>query len=136
MIYGKVNQKRMEKVKKLNLKWYALIHHYDQEKLDPYNVLYEDMVYHIDEVIDKTGDYEQIKEKVRIELMSMFWSRTEFEWIASQWTGKEFEDKIDLWRQCYANLDLITEYLIFKLAPKRYHKIVPTRRNFEPNTYL
>jgi len=50
--------------------------------------------------------------------------------------GKKFEDKIDLWRQCYANLDLITEYLIFKLAPKRYHKIVPTRRNFEPNTYL
>ena len=136
MIYGKVNKKRMEKIKKLNLKWYALIHHYDQEKLDPYNVLYDDIVYRIDEVIDKTGDYEQIKEKVRIELMSMFWSRTEYEWIAKEWTGKQFEDKIDLWRQCYANFDLITEYLIFKLAPKRYNKIMATRKNFEPNTYL
>ena len=136
MIYGKVNKKRMEKIKKLNLKWYALIHHYDQEKLDPYNVLYDDIVYRIDEVIDKTGDYEQIKEKVRIELMSMFWSRTEYEWIASQWTGKEFEDKIDLWRQCYANLDLITEYLIFKLAPKRYKDIMKTRKDFSENTYL
>ena len=136
MIYGKVNQKRMEKIKKLNLKWYALIHHYDQEKLDPYNVLYDDIVYRIDEVIDKTGDYEQIKEKVRVELMSMFWSRTEFEWIAKEWTGKEFEDKIDLWRQCYANLNLITEYLIFKLAPRRYNKIMTTRKNFEPNTHL
>jgi len=130
------NKKRWEKINKLNLKYYALIHHHEGDKLDPYNVLYNDMLYDVDKVIDKTGDYEQIKEKVRIELMSMFWSRTEFEWIASQWTGKEFEDKIDLWRQCYANLDLITEYLIFKLAPKRYHKIVPTRRNFEPNKYL
>ena len=136
MIYGKVNQKRMEKVKKLNLKWYALIHHYDQEKLDPYNVLYEDMVYHIDEVIDKTGDYEQIKEKVRIELMSMFWSRTEYEMIVSNWSGKDFKEKIDIWTQLYANLDLITEYLIFKLAPRRYNKIMATRKCFIPNEYL
>ena len=106
MIYGKVNQKRMEKVKKLNLKWYALIHHYDQEKLDPYNVLYDDIVYRIDEIIDKTGDYEQIKEK------------------------------IDIWTQLYANLDLITEYLIFKLAPRRYNKIMATRKCFMPNEYL
>lgn len=136
MIYGKVNQKRMEKVKKLNLKWYALIHHYDQEKLDPYNVLYNDMLYDVDKVIDDTGDYEKIKAEVRISLMHRFWARTEYEWIASQWTGKEFEDKIDLWRQCYANLDLITEYLIFKLAPRRYNKIMVTRKCFMPNEYL
>ena len=136
MIYGKVNQKRMEKVKKLNLKWYALIHHYDQEKLDPYNVLYDDIVYRIDEIIDKTGDYEQIKEKVRIELMSMFWSRTEYEMIVSNWSGKDFKEKIDIWTQLYANLDLITEYLIFKLAPRRYNKIMATRKCFMPNEYL
>ena len=136
MIYGKVNQKRMEKIKKLNLKWYALIHHYDQEKLDPYNVLYDDIVYRIDEVIDKTGDYEQIKEKVRTELMSMFWSRTEYEIIVSNWSGKDFKEKIDIWTQLYANLDLITEYLIFKLAPRRYNKIMATRKCFMPNEYL
>lgn len=130
------NKKRWEKINKLNLKYYALIHHHEGDKLDPYNVLYNDMLYDVDKVIDDTGDYEKIKAEVRISLMHRFWARTEYEWIASQWTGKEFEDKIDLWRQCYANLDLITEYLIFKLAPKRYHKIVPTRKNFEPNTYL
>lgn len=136
MIYGKVNQKRMEKIKKLNLKWYALQHGYDQEKITPYNVLHDDIVYYIDECIDKTGDYEQIKEKTRRELMSMFWSRTEWEWVASQWSGKEFEQKVDVWYQLYANLDLITEYLIFKLAPKRYHDIMKTRKDFSENTYL
>jgi len=130
------NKKRWEKINKLNLKYYALIHHCDQEKLDPYNVLYNDMLYDVDKVIDDTGDYEKIKAEVRISLMPRFWARAEYEWIASQWTGKEFEDKIDLWRQCYANLDLITEYLIFKLAPRRYNKIMATRKNFEPNTYL
>lgn len=136
MIYGKVNQKRMEKIKKLNLKWYALQHNYNEEKITPYNVLYDEIVYYIDKCIDETGDYEQIKEKVRSELMSMFWSRTQWEWIASQWTGKEFKQKVDVWYQLYANLDLITEYLIFKLAPRRYNKIMATRKNFEPNTYL
>lgn len=136
MIYGKINQKRMDKINKLNLKWYALIHHHDKEKVDPYNVLYDDIVYHIDEVIDKTGDYEQIKEKTRRELMSMFWSRTEYEIIVSNWSGKDFKEKIDIWTQLYANLDLITEYLIFKLAPKRYKKIMTTRKCFEPNMYL
>ena len=126
----------MEKIKKLNLKWYALIHRFDGEQLDPYNVLYDEIVYHIDEVIDKTGDYEQIKEKTRRELMSMFWSRTEYEWIASQWSGKDFEDKVDIWRQLYANLDLIVEYLIFNLAPKRYKDIMKTRKDFSENTYL
>lgn len=136
MIYKKINQKRMNKIQKLNLKWYALIHRFDGEKLDPYNVLYDEIVYHIDEVIDKTGDYEQIKEKTRRELMGMFWARTEYEWIASQWSGKDFEDKVDIWRQLYANLDLIVEYLIFNLAPKRYKKIMTTRKSFEENTYL
>lgn len=136
MIYGKVNKKRMDKIKKLNLKWYALIHHFDGDKLDPYNVLYPDIVYYIDKCIDETGDYEAIKEKTRRELMSMFWSRTEYEWIASQWSGKDFEQKVDIWYQLYANLDLITEYLIFKLAPRRYNKIMATRKNFEENTWL
>lgn len=136
MIYGKVNKKRMEKIKKLNLKWYALQHNFNEDKLTPYNILHEDIVYYIDKCIDETGDYEQIKEKTRRELMSMFWSRTEWEWVAKEWTGKDFEQKVDVWYQLYANLDLITEYLIFKLAPKRYNKIMATRKNFEPNTYL
>lgn len=136
MIYGKVNQKRMEKIKKLNLKWYALIHHFDRDKVEPYNVLYTDIVYYIDKCIDETGDYEQIKEKTRRELMSMFWSRSEYEMVVSNWGGKDFEQKIDIWYQLYANLDLITEYLIFKLAPRRYNKIMATRKNFEENTEL
>ena len=130
------NKKRLAKVKKLNLKWYALIHHYNQKKLDPYNVLYEDMVYDVDKVIDDTNDYEKIKYEVSSWLSWMFRSRTEYEWIASQWTGEEFEEKIDIYDQVIPNLDLITEYLIFKLAPKRYNKIMATRKNFEPNTYL
>jgi len=132
----RMNQKRIEKIKKLNLKYYALIHHYDGDKLDPYNVLYNDMLYDVDKVIDDTGNYDEIKKEVRISLMHRYWSRSEYEWIASQWTGKDFEDKIDLWRQCYANLDLITEYLIFKLAPRRYNDIMKTRKAFSENTYL
>ena len=130
------NKKRWEKINKLNLKYYALIHHHEGDKLDPYNVLYEDMVYDVDKVIDKTNDYEKIKYEVSSWLLWMFRSRTEYEWVASQWTGEEFEEKIDIYDQVIPNLDLITEYLIFKLAPKRYHKIVPTRKNFEPNKYL
>ena len=137
MIYGKVNKKRIEKIKKLNLKWYALIHHYDKEKLDPYNVLYDDIVYYIDEVIDKTGDYEQIKEETKRELMSMFWSRTQYEWIAKEWTGKDFKQKIDIWYQLEPNLDRITEYLIFNLAPKRYKDIMKTKKTeYELEPYI
>lgn len=136
MIYGKVNKKRMEKIKKLNLKWYALHHSFGDEKLTPYNILHDEIVYYIDKCIDETGDYEQIKEKTRRQLMSKYWSRTEWEWIASQWSGKDFEQKVDVWYDCYANLDLITEYLIFKLAPKRYKDIMKTRKDFNENTYL
>ena len=66
MIYGKVNQKRMEKVKKLNLKWYALIHHYDQEKLDPYNVLYDDSYKSTNlyrNVMELIQEYEECEQK-------------------------------------------------------------------------
>lgn len=126
----------MDKIKKLNLRWYALIHHSNGDIVEPYNVLYDDIVYRIDEVIDKTGDYEKIKEKTRVELMSMFWSRTEYEIIVSNWGGYDFEQKIDIWYQLYANLDLIVEYLIFNLAPRRYKKIMDTRTDFEPNKYL
>lgn len=122
------NKKRLEKVKKLNLKWYALIHHYDKEKLDPYNVLYQDMVYDVDKVIDETNDYEKIKYEVSSWLSWMFRSRTQYEWIASQWTGKEFEEKIDIYDQVIPNIDVLTEYLILKLAPKRYKDIMKTKK--------
>jgi len=131
------NKKRWEKVKKLNLKWYALIHHYDKEKLDPYNVLYEDMVYDVDKVIDNTNDYEKIKYEVSSWLSWMFRSRTEYEWIASQWTGKEFEEKIDIYDQVIPNIDVLTEYLILKLAPRRYKDIMTTKKTeYEAPKYI
>ena len=46
------NKKRWEKINKLNLKYYTLIHHHEGDKLDPYNVLYNDMLYDVDKVID------------------------------------------------------------------------------------
>ena len=76
MIYGKVNKKRMEKIKKLNLKWYALHHSFGDEKLTPYNILHDEIVYYIDKCIDETGDYEQIKEKVH-DLNLLHWERLE-----------------------------------------------------------
>lgn len=135
----RMNQKRIEKIKKLNLKWYAFNSNHktkEDTKLEMYNVLYNDMLYDVDKVIDDTGDYEQIKAEVRISLMHRFWSRSEYEVIVSNWTGYDFEQKIDIWYQLYANLDLITEYLIFKLAPRRYNDIMNTRKDFSENTYL
>lgn len=130
----RTNKKRLEKVKKLNLKWYALIHHYDKEKLDPYNVLYADMVYDVDKVIDETNDYGKIKEEVSSWLSWMFRSRTEYEWIASQWSGKEFEEKIDIYSQVIPNIDVLTEYLILKLAPRRYREIMKTKKSVDINS--
>lgn len=99
-------------MRKNKLEWYAYLHNYNEDHLSKFNVL------HILEDdrnmkrLKKCNTYDEVKNLLRTMLMSMYWSRTEYEFIVSEWTGKEFKQKIDVWFQIEPNLDRLTEYVI------------------------
>lgn len=106
------------------LEWYAFYQETNESKLKYANVLYDRLIERVKKLIRKNADYDEIKKEIDICLMSRYWSRCEYEVIVSNWTGKDFEQKIDVYWQLQPNLDRITEYVIKELAPRKSKEIL------------
>lgn len=104
--------------KKVNLEYYVLNEDFNTHKIEPYNILggtwISEYVYKNKK---KFKSHDELKELLRIEFMSKFWSRAEYEILIGGLFVKypdEFE-KIDIWEQIKPNLDLITSYIEDKM---------------------
>ncbi len=106
------------------LEWYAFYQEISGSKLKYVNVLYDRLIERVKKLIRKNADYDEIKKEIDICLMSRYWSRSEYEVVVSNWAGKDFEQKIDVYWQLQPNLDRITEYVIRELAPRKSKEIL------------
>lgn len=106
------------------MKFYAFMQDLNSDKLIYTNVIRQDLIDRVKKAIKKNYTYDEIKEEVKRELMFCYWSKSEYEVIVSNWGGKDFEKKIDIWYQLEPNLDLITTNLIKELAPRKYKRII------------
>lgn len=109
------------------LEWYAFYQESNTNKLKYANVLYDRLIDNVKKLIRKNADYDEIKKEIDISLMSRYWSRCEYEVVVSNWAGKDFEQKIDVYYQLQPNLDRITEYVIRELAPRKCNEILKKR---------
>ena len=111
----------MSRVKK-ELKWYALYWDSNEKALKTTNVVHEALIDEVKKAIKKGYDYVTIRNIVKSYLVWRYWSKSEWEVIVSPLftrNAEEDEVKIDIWTQLEPNLDVITEYLITNLTPKR-----------------
>lgn len=114
------------------LEWYA----FDQAcfdgtgvgRLEYINVIRERYIESMKKLIKKNATYEEIKDDLRGWLIHDFWGKAEYEVIVSNWSGYDFEEKIDVWYQLEPNLDRITEYMIRELAPRKCEGILKGRK--------
>lgn len=106
------------------LEWYAFYQDSNANKLKYANVLYDKLIESVKKLIRKNADYDEIKKTIDIGLMSRYWSRCEYEVVVSNWAGKDFEQKIDVYYQLQPNIDRITEYVIRELAPRKSKEIL------------
>lgn len=118
-IEWKYKSKGDEEVKDYNLKWYVLLHDFNNDRIVKYNIL-ENNKDLIDEIVKsvknkKITNYNDLKEMVTRKLKSIYWSRTEYEILVSGLFSKNEPEKIDVWYQLELNLDNLIEYLISKL---------------------
>lgn len=97
-------------------------------KLEYINVIRQDLIDRVKKLIKKNADYEEIKKEIDASLMYDYWSKSEYEVIVSNWTGPDFEQKIDIYYQLQPNIDRITEYMIRELAPRKCKDILNKRK--------
>ena len=66
------------------------------------------------------GDRDSLRDFLKIEFMYHYWSRCEYEYCISDLWKKNFEkaEKHDVWFQIEKNLDMITDYIIYKMDLK------------------
>lgn len=105
-------------------KFYAFYHHYSDTHLSPYNVitegLIEDMLkevgkkyYDLDKSkYDVLDTREKFVKKLGHELMYRYWGKCEWEFVVSNWTCTDFEQKVDVWAQLKPNLEVIADLII------------------------
>ena len=104
------------RVKHSNLKWNVLRYDFNSGKIVDYDVmggvaeaLQKQMR------LGKVYDKATLKNFLKAEFMSHYWSRAEHEVLAlSGIHNPEVIEKIDVWRQLEINLDQIVDYVIYK----------------------
>lgn len=123
-------------------KFYALYKDFNNgklEKIDVLSILWDDIFtksgkiskktfYTIDKITYKTlpvTSKEKLKEFIKSKLMSVYWSRCEYEIIGCDWPYKDdglIESarpvKFDVWDQIEPNLDVIVNLVWSYIAPK------------------
>lgn len=104
--------------KKFNtLEWNVLIHDFNRHKFVYCNVLREDL---LDDILrrmhvkDAPCTKQDIQDVVQRWAMYHYWSKCEYEFIASSLFGDD-ELKVDAYMQLEMNIDRLTEYLIKEL---------------------
>lgn len=101
--------------KKFNtLEWNVLIHDFNGNRFVYYNVLREDLLDDILKLAKKPFTYKKLQDVVQRWAMYHYWSKSEWEFIASSLFGDD-ETKIDAYMQLEMNIDRLTEYLIREL---------------------
>lgn len=104
-----------------DLKWYAFYQDFNSDKLTFTNVLGRDFA---EELLKRfkskreyyrIDSYETLKDAVISYLRWRYSSKSEYEVIVSNWGGRDFEQKIDIWFQLEPNIDRICEYIISEL---------------------
>ena len=111
----------MGKRRNKDLEWFAFYQDFNSDKLVFTNVFRSDFVEDILKRVKsksqfrKIDSYDSLKEAIRAEFVHDYWCKSEYEVIVSNWSGKDFEQKIDIWYQLEPNLDRITEYVIREL---------------------
>ena len=106
------------------IEWYAFYYLFNSDRLKYTNVIKQSLIDRVKKLIKKNADYEEIKREIDASLMHDYWSKSEYEVIVSNWTGKKFEQKIDIYYQLQPNIDRITEYLIREIAPIKSKEIL------------
>ena len=105
-------------MKKVDLKWYVMLHDFNKDKIVKYNVLeYDYLIDSLKKAVKKKEitKYDELKEFVKRKLMAQFWSRAEYEILVSGLHTRVEPEKIDVWYQIEMNLDNLLEYLINKM---------------------
>lgn len=105
-------------MKKVDLKWYVMIHDFNSDKIIKYNVLaYDYLIDSLKKAIKKKEitTYNELKEFIKRKLMAQYWSRVEYEILVSGIHTRVEPQKIDVWYQLEMNLDNLVEYINDKL---------------------
>lgn len=105
-------------------KFYAFYHEFNGNQLVAYNVITESLIQDLDKVVGKKyynfrkSKYEYLDsrekfiEQLDSEFMYRYWSKSEWEFICSNWTGKKFEQKVDVYAQLKPNIEVIADLII------------------------
>lgn len=115
MLYVKGRYVIMKRNK--NLEWYAFYQGLNTDRLEYVNIISKEL---IDDILKrikyknkfrKIDSYDSLKEAVKSYLMWRYMSRSEYEVVVINWSGRDMEEKIDIWYQLEPNLDRIVEYI-------------------------
>ena len=105
------------KIKNVNLKWNVLYHDFNKDEIKPCNIFWNGFPEEIAKEIrsKKINNRKELKERLQRIFMSCYWCRSEYEILVSGLFTKVDSTKIDIYYQIEMNLDLITDYVIYKM---------------------
>ena len=98
------------------IKYYAMYYDFNARKIKRVNVIHEDILKRLQDMVKKgkIKDRLQFRQCLRGEFMYRYWCKREWEISVGDLFEKDLSkyEKIDVYDQLEANLDVITDYII------------------------
>ena len=108
------DEKKLERIHKMDLKWYVLNHNFNKNKIELFNIFQShNFLYGVVKALEKTN-YEDFRNEINSWLMYSFWSKAEYEIVCGDLFFKTADDleKIDIYYQVKQNVDILARYII------------------------
>ena len=121
----KSDEKKMEQLNKMGMKWYVLNHDFNTNKIELFNIFRSNnFLYGVVKALEKSN-YEDFKNEINNWLMYSFWSKAEYEIVCGDLFVKQLEhlEKIDVYYQVKENVDILAKYILDEYNKRSKKKI-------------
>lgn len=109
-----------------DLEWYVLLHDFNTDKIEHYNIFHNANLWSdrigIPKLLKDYATFDNFKKELESLFKYCFWAKSEYEILVSGLIGDK-QYKIDVWEQIKPNLDLIARYIIETYNKRKRKKI-------------
>lgn len=102
------------------IKYYAMHYDFNAKEIRKTNVIHGDILKSLQEMVKKgkIKDRIQLREYLRVEFMYRYWCKREWEISVGDLYEKDLNkyEKVDVYNQLEANMDVITDYVIREMG--------------------
>ena len=105
------------------LKYYAMYYDWNDHEVGYTNVLRSEIIESLSKMVKKGANRHALRERLVSLFKYYYWSKSEYEILVNSLSNREEHiRKIDIWFQLEPNVDVILDYILTSICPRKFKR--------------